>query len=92
MACNGITGKSTQPSGEALSDPGVTLAQHVLALVYDLNLLITGGPGGKPDWDNIRGSVGVLRGNLRAPQVPSLSYLFRTRRAVVCTLKRVWKE
>jgi hypothetical protein len=49
-------GKTTQPSGEALSDPGVSLAQQVLQLVCDLKLLISGGPGGKPDWDNIRGS------------------------------------
>ncbi|KAF8137146.1 hypothetical protein EV363DRAFT_1534747 [Boletus edulis] len=49
-------GTTTQPSGEALSDPGVSLAQHALGLVSDLKLLISGGPEGKPDWDNIRGS------------------------------------
>ena len=52
-------GKSTQPSGQALSDPGAALAQQILGLVSDLKLLISGGPGGKPDWDNIRGSVCV---------------------------------
>lgn len=64
VAC---VGKTTQPSGEALSDPGVSLAQQVLGLVSDLKLLISGGPGGKPDWDNIRGSVCALRANLRPP-------------------------
>ncbi|KAG8216620.1 hypothetical protein J3R82DRAFT_6808 [Butyriboletus roseoflavus] len=48
--------KSTQPSGEALSDPGVSLAQQVLGLVSALKLLISGGPGKKPDWDKIRDS------------------------------------
>ena len=61
-------GKTTQPSGEALSDPGVTLAQQVLGLVSDLKLLISGGPGGKPDWNNIRGSVRTLHANLRLPK------------------------
>ena len=61
-------GKTTQPSGEALSDPGVTLAQQVLGLVSDLKLLISGGPGGKPDWNNIRGSVRALDANLRLPK------------------------
>ena len=86
------TGKSTQPSGAALSDPGISLAQQALNLVSDLDLLITGGPGGKPDWNNIRGSVRVLYGSFRPPQVPLLAYLFRTRRVVGCTLRRAWKE
>ncbi|KAF8548700.1 hypothetical protein OG21DRAFT_1516026 [Imleria badia] len=51
-----LPGKTTLPSGEALSDPGVSLAQQVLGLVSNIKLLISGGPGGKPDWDNIRGS------------------------------------
>lgn len=58
------TGKTTLPSGEALSDPGIILAQQVLGLVSNLKLLISGGPGGKPDWDNIRGSVRVLYATL----------------------------
>ncbi|KAG9311531.1 hypothetical protein JVU11DRAFT_7735 [Chiua virens] len=49
------TGKTSQPSGATLSDPGVSLAQQVLGYVSDLELLISGGPGGKPDWDNICG-------------------------------------
>ncbi|KIJ62951.1 hypothetical protein HYDPIDRAFT_41638 [Hydnomerulius pinastri MD-312] len=47
---------STQPNGPALSDPAVTRAQRVLQLVSALSLLISGGPGGKPDWDRIRGT------------------------------------
>ena len=86
------TGKSTQPSGAALSDPGISLAQQALNLVSDLNLLVTGGPGGKPDWHNIRVTVRLLYGNLRPSQVPSLAYLFRTRRVVGYTLGRAWKE
>ncbi|KAI9458447.1 hypothetical protein HD554DRAFT_1710139 [Boletus coccyginus] len=51
-----LPGNTTQPSGEALSDPAISLAQQVLGFVSNLKLLISGGPGGKPDWDNIRGS------------------------------------
>ncbi|KAH7884865.1 hypothetical protein F5I97DRAFT_1511093 [Phlebopus sp. FC_14] len=47
---------STQPSGPALSDPGVPRAQHVLQLATALSLLASGGPGGKPDWNGIRGT------------------------------------
>ncbi|KAF8550523.1 hypothetical protein OG21DRAFT_1487701 [Imleria badia] len=56
---SGAAGELTQPSGAALSDTGVFLMEQILGLVMSLNHLISGGPDGKPDWDNIRASACV---------------------------------
>ena len=56
---------STLPSGETLTDPGISLADTSLTLVRALKLLISPKTDGKPDWETIRGSVRVLQ---RLPQ------------------------
>jgi hypothetical protein len=48
---NGI---SSQPNSDALSDPATTLVPIILVQVTGIKLLLTGGDGGKPDWDKIR--------------------------------------
>ncbi|EIN05300.1 hypothetical protein PUNSTDRAFT_137982 [Punctularia strigosozonata HHB-11173 SS5] len=50
---NGIP---TQPNGACLSDPGLLQANSVLCTVNAMKQLVSGGPDGKPDWDQIRGS------------------------------------
>jgi hypothetical protein len=48
-------GVSSQPNAAALSDPAAPLVQVVLTLVNGIEMLLTGGENGKPDWDKIRG-------------------------------------
>ncbi|KAJ7359545.1 hypothetical protein DFH08DRAFT_412424 [Mycena albidolilacea] len=49
-------GVSSQPNAAALNDPGTLAAQHVLDQATNIKMLLTGGAGGKPDWDKIRGA------------------------------------
>jgi hypothetical protein len=50
-------GVSSQPNAAALNDPGTLAAQHVLDQATNIKMLLTGGVGGKPDWDKIRAST-----------------------------------
>ncbi|KAJ7359546.1 hypothetical protein DFH08DRAFT_412450 [Mycena albidolilacea] len=56
---NGI---SSQPNSDALSDPATTLVPIILVQVTGIKLLLTGGEGGKPDWDKIRSKDGSKSG------------------------------
>jgi len=51
--------ESIKASAAAMTDPGALEVQKVLGYATTLQLLITGGPDGGPDWDKIRGSNGV---------------------------------
>ena len=42
---------------KSLTDPGIPEVYKVLQLSNALDLLISGGPDGGPDWDKIRGTV-----------------------------------
>ncbi|KAK7444518.1 hypothetical protein VKT23_015196 [Stygiomarasmius scandens] len=50
--------ESIKASAAAMTDPGALEVQKVLGYATTLQLLITGGPDGGPDWDKIRGSNG----------------------------------
>ncbi|KAF8132685.1 hypothetical protein K438DRAFT_1998460 [Mycena galopus ATCC 62051] len=49
-------GVSSQPNAGALTDPGIMLVQRAMDQVTGIQMLLTGGAGGKPDWDKIRGA------------------------------------
>ncbi|KAJ7234063.1 hypothetical protein C8J57DRAFT_1380995 [Mycena rebaudengoi] len=55
-------GVSSQPNAAALSDPAAPLVQVVLTLVNGIEMLLTGGENGKPDWDKIRGKDDAKNG------------------------------
>lgn len=51
--------QNTQPNAANITDPAVLEVNKVLQLANALQLLVSGGPNGDPDWDKIRGSVCV---------------------------------
>jgi hypothetical protein len=50
----------TQPTMATINDPAVLEASKVLQLVNALQLLVSGGPKGGPDWDTIRDKVSSM--------------------------------
>ncbi|KAI0683167.1 hypothetical protein BC835DRAFT_1473001 [Cytidiella melzeri] len=48
--------QNTQPTATNLLDPAILEVNKVLQLANALQLLVSGGPNGGPDWDKIRGS------------------------------------
>ncbi|KAI0804810.1 hypothetical protein BC629DRAFT_1580916 [Irpex lacteus] len=51
-----ISPQNTQPNAANITDPAVLEVNKVLQLANALQLLVSGGPNGGPDWDKIRGS------------------------------------
>ncbi|KAK7054715.1 hypothetical protein VNI00_003178 [Paramarasmius palmivorus] len=47
--------QATRASAAAITDPGALEVHRVLSIVTALQVLVTGGPSGGPDWDKIRG-------------------------------------
>ncbi|KAI0086014.1 hypothetical protein BDY19DRAFT_895518 [Irpex rosettiformis] len=50
-----LPAQNTQPNAANISDPGVLEVTKVLQLTNALQMLVSGGPNGGPDWDKIRG-------------------------------------
>jgi hypothetical protein len=47
-------GVTTLPNSQSLTDPGVVETPKTLMLANAINMLLTGGKDGQPDWEKIR--------------------------------------